>query len=177
MSGPEPRIETDRLVLRPLSPADADRLVALDADPEVRRFVDRPEAPSREDVLARMPGLLQRHGDGSEPAFWAAEDRRTGSFCGWFHLRPLEDDAGSLDLGYRLRRECWGQGLATEGARALVERAFAVLGARRVVAHALEDNRASRRVMAKLGLREHSRYLHRGVLPAVVYALDRTGQS
>lgn len=173
MSGAEPRILTARLVLRPLAAEDVDHLVALDSDPEVRRHVDQPEAPSREEALARLPRLLERFGAGGEPAFRAAEERRDGSFCGWFHLRPLDDDPAALDLGYRLRRDRWGRGLASEGARALVERAFGVLGAERVVAHALEANAASRRVLEKVGLRERARYLHRGELPAVAYVLER----
>jgi RimJ/RimL family protein N-acetyltransferase len=167
------RIETERLALRPLSPADLDSLLALDADPEVRRHVDEPAAPTRAEALARMPRLLTRYGDGAEPAFWSAEHRASGAFCGWFHLRPLDDDPTSLDLGYRLVRTFWGRGLATEGGGALVDRAFGVLSARHVVGHALESNAASRRVLEKLGLREHGRYLHRGTLPAIAYALSR----
>lgn len=167
------QIRTERLRLRPLGADDVDALVALDSDPEVRRFVDQAEAPSREEMLGRMPRLLRRYGDGAEPAFWAADHRETGAFCGWFHLRPLDDDPGALDVGYRLRREWWGRGLATEGAAALVQRAFLVLGADRVVAHALEANTASRRVLEKLGLREQGRYLHRGALPALSFALAR----
>jgi RimJ/RimL family protein N-acetyltransferase/ADP-ribose pyrophosphatase YjhB (NUDIX family) len=167
------QILTERLRLRPLETEDVDALVAMDSDPEVRRYVDQPEAPSREEMLGRMPRLLRRYAGGAEPAFWAAEIRETGAFCGWFHLRPLDDDPGTLDVGYRLRREWWGRGLATEGARALVQRAFAELDAGQVVAHALEENIASRRVLEKLGLRERGRYLHRGALPAVAFALAR----
>lgn len=166
------QIVTERLRLRPLSADDVDALVALDSDPEVRRYVDQTEAPSRAEVVDRMPRLLRRYREGAEPAFWAAEVE-TGAFCGWFHLRPLEDDPGTLDVGYRLRREWWGRGLATEGAAALVRRAFLLLDAERVVAHALEANTASRRVLEKLGFQEEARYLHRGVLPAVSFALTR----
>ena len=167
------KIITERLSLRPLEPEDIDALVALDSDPEVRRFVDQAEAPSREEMLGRMPRLLRRYGEGGEPAFRAAELKATGAFCGWFHLRPLDGDPRSLDIGYRLRREWWGRGLATEGGAALVRRAFLVLGAERLVAHALEANTASRRVLEKLGLEERGRYLHRGTLPAVAFSLDR----
>lgn len=167
------QILTDRLRLRPLRAEDIDALVALDSDPEVVRYVDQAEAPTREEILARMPRLLRRYMGGAEPAFWAAHVRDTEAFCGWFHLRPLEDDPAILDVGFRLRREWWGRGLATEGAEALVQRAFLILEAERVVAHALEANAASRRVLEKLGLQEERRYLHRGALPAVALALAR----
>lgn len=167
-------LETHRLRLRPLRAGDLDHLVLLDSDPEVRRFVDQPTAPSRQELATRLPEMLQRFGLAREPSYWTAEDPATGEFFGWFHLKPLEGEPGSLDLGYRLRRERWGRGLATEGSALLLERAFGELGAQRVTAHALEANRASRRVLEKLGLRLQGTYLHRGELPAVGYALDRS---
>ena len=166
-------VETDRLALRPLAAADLDHLVHLDADAAVRRYVDEPEAPSRRDVVNRFPRLLARYADGAEPAFRAAEEKPKGTFVGWFHLRPLDGDEKTLDLGYRLRRDAWGRGYATEGARALVHRAFTVLGAERVVAHVLEANAGSRRVLEKVGLHLRTHYRHRGVLPACSYELDR----
>jgi RimJ/RimL family protein N-acetyltransferase len=85
---------------------------------------------------------------------FAAVERSTGEFIGWFHLRP---DAGSAEdepeLGYRLRRDAWGKGYATEGSRALVDLAFSELGAARVWAAAMAAHTASRRVMEKAGLR------------------------
>jgi len=67
------RIESERQSLRPLAPDDVDSLVALNADPEVRRYVDELVAPSREETAARMPRLLERYGRADEPAFWASE--------------------------------------------------------------------------------------------------------
>ena len=174
MTSPEPRITTERLLFRPLSADDVDELVQMDAAPEVRRYVDQPRAPSRAEVERALPRRLARYGPAGEPAFWAAELKEGGSFIGWFHLRPVVDHPAWLDLGYRLRREVWGRGLASEGAAALVRRAFVQLGAERVVAHALEANAASRRVLEKVGLQPRERYLHRDELPAVSYALDRT---
>ena len=168
-----PVLETARLRLRPLEADDSEHLLALDADPEVRRYVDQPLPPSRDDVERALLRMLARYGPALEPAFWAAESRASGEFLGWFHLRPVEGEEGVLDLGYRLRRAAWGRGYATEGAQALVRRAFAELDAEIVVAHALEANAASIRVLEKCGLRLRERYLHRGELPAVTYALDR----
>ncbi len=73
-------------------------------------------------------------------------------------------------LGYRLHRFAWGRGLATEGARALVDRAFAS-GAARVVAETLARHRASIRVMEKLGMRFMRETDFRG-LPNVEYCID-----
>jgi RimJ/RimL family protein N-acetyltransferase len=70
-----------------------------------------------------------------------------GDFFGWFHFRP--GPGQSADLGYRLRQAAWNLGYATEGSRALIHKGFADLGVRRVFAHAMAANAASRRVMEK----------------------------
>lgn len=169
----DPLLETERLRLRPLDRSDAGHLVELDADPEVRRHVHLGAPPTLAEAEAALPRMLARFGESAvEPAFWAAEDRITGAFLGWFHLRPMETP-GALELGYRLRREVWGRGYATEGARALVDRAFRELGAARVEAMALQANAASTRVMEKAGLRFRHHFRLEGKIPAVRYVLER----
>jgi RimJ/RimL family protein N-acetyltransferase len=79
-----------------------------------------------------------------------AFESSTGTFIGWFALKPT---ATGLELGYRLKRAYWGQGYATEGSRALVDRAFTEMGAERVYAETMAVNVRSRRVMEKVGLR------------------------
>ncbi|MFE3603287.1 GNAT family N-acetyltransferase [Streptomyces sp. NPDC059142] len=152
-------LETGRLRLRPFTDDEAEvaRVVALDNDPGVRRFIDggRPVSPDtvRRTTLPRLLG----------PGFRAAEERATGEWLGWFCLEPRPGpgpgdgpDWRAPELGYRLRRAAWGRGYATEGARALVRTAFTVLGAERVTAQTMTVNTGSRRVLEKAGLR----YLH-----------------
>lgn len=154
METAEPFLTTARLELRPFTDRDEGLLVELDGDPEVMRYLTggRPTPPEavRERVLPRM---LHRHPCTGKPGFWAARERATGAFVGWFELRPLRDDSAEVvELGYRLRRAAWGRGYATEGSRALVERAFTELGAQRVTANTMAVNAGSRRVMEKSGL-------------------------
>ncbi|RLP95242.1 N-acetyltransferase [Micromonospora sp. BL4] len=144
---------TDRLRLRRLTMGDVDALVELDSDPEVMRFltggVATPLAAVRDVHLPKQLARYDRHpGLGR----WAALDRESGVFLGWFALDPSEDGA-EAELGYRLRRSAWGRGLATEGSRALVRYAFDVVGVRRVWAETMTVNDRSRRVMTKAGLR------------------------
>ncbi|MBQ0979510.1 GNAT family N-acetyltransferase [Micromonospora sp. M61] len=144
---------TERLRFRRLTMADVDALVDLDSDPEVMRFlsggVATPLATVRDEQLPRLLAQYERHpGLGR----WAALDRGTGDFLGWFALDPSEDGT-EAELGYRLRRSTWGLGLATEGSRALVRYAFDAVGVRRVWAETMTVNERSRRVMAKAGLR------------------------
>jgi len=147
-------LRTPRLVLRRLEAADVRRLVELDSDPEVMRYlsggVPTPRAVIETEVLPRFLSY-----DAGPPGlgFFAAERRADGAFLGWFHLRPAQHGGeGELEIGYRLRREAWNRGYATEGSRALVRLAFVELGAQRVVAYTLAVNLASRRVMEKAGL-------------------------
>jgi RimJ/RimL family protein N-acetyltransferase len=87
---------------------------------------------------------------------WVAFDREQETFIGWFALRPTGEvptGEDEYELGYRLRRACWGRGLATEGSLALLTRAFGELGAARVWAQTMTVNAASRRVLERCGLR------------------------
>ena len=144
---------SQRLILRRFEPGDAVLLYELDSDPEVMRYINGGKAPDLtldEQAVARFQLQYQeRPGLG----FFAAHLRCEGSFCGWFHFRPDRQDPEAIDLGYRLRRSCWGQGLASEGSRALMSRGFEQQGVKRVVAYAMLANVASWKVMEKLSMR------------------------
>lgn len=138
--------------LRPVGPEDLDALVALDADPLVMRHINGGHSVPRRAYEDELLGRMMAHGDrrcGFFSAFAAPDE---GEFLGWFHLRPSVFDARIHELGYRLRREVWGRGLATEGSRALLDHGFAQLGAAAVDACALRDNGASIAVMRKCGM-------------------------
>ena len=158
---------TERLALRPFTGADAERLLVLDGDPQVMRFLDSAAKTLAQVRAEVLPGLLAYHTHYRDFGFWAAETRSGREFIGWFGLRPVTPIAAAVvdwpdappgnisvaELGYRLRRSAWGKGYATEGARALVRRAFAELGVTQVVATTMAVNIASRRVLEKVGLR------------------------
>ena len=155
MPGMHVFLETDRLLLRHFTMDDADLLVELDSDPEVMRYVDDGLEVSRQDILENtLPAFLSYYERYDGYGFWAAIEKETGRFVGWFHFRP-GPDAGPLEpeLGYRLHPFAWNQGLATEGSRALIDHGFAELGVERVTAEAMAVHGASRRVMEKAGLR------------------------
>ncbi|MFG2919199.1 GNAT family N-acetyltransferase [Kitasatospora sp. NPDC048298] len=147
-------LATERLVLRRFTTADVDRLVELDGDPEVMRFLTGGKPSAREWLEGKvLPLFLEHYRRYGDLGWWAAEDRTDGAFLGWFEFRPTrEGERGEVELGYRLRRAAWGRGYATEGARALVRRGFAELGVERVVAYTMTVNAGSRRVMEKSGL-------------------------
>ena len=141
-------------MLREFTADDVDNLVELDADPAVARWAPE-EPPSRDEIEADwLPSFHRRYAETPGFGFWAVEDKITGEFLGWFHLRPGDGHgADEPELGYRLRRSAWGKGYATEGSRALIDKAFAEHPIRRVLAETAGFHTASRRVMEKSGLR------------------------
>jgi RimJ/RimL family protein N-acetyltransferase len=148
-------LETERMLLRRFTSDDADLLVELDSDPAVMaRITGGLPTPREEIEMDVLPAFLAYHERGDRWGFWAAIEKGSGEFLGWFHLRPGPGDPpDEPELGYRLRASAWGRGYATEGARALVRKAFEELGARRVRAETMAVHAASRRVMEKAGLR------------------------
>jgi RimJ/RimL family protein N-acetyltransferase len=148
-------LETERLVLRRFTENDADLLLELDSDPEVMHFITGGRlTPRREIESDILPAYLEYYERYAGFGFWAAIERSSGQFVGWFHFRPAaDDDPDQVELGYRLRRSVWGMGYATEGSRALIEKGFVELGVERVYATTMVVNVASRRVMEKAGLR------------------------
>jgi RimJ/RimL family protein N-acetyltransferase len=174
-----PTLTTARLELRPIAADDLDHLAGLYADPDVMRFIGSGRPRSREEAVGRLQAQLdhrRRHGFGffmmrlrGEPGASATGDRST--FVGRCGLQYL-GDTGAVELGYTLARPFWGQGYATEAARACVSYAFEGLRLPRIVAIARPANAASRHVMEKLGMRLERETEWDGG-PAVWYELDR----
>ncbi len=88
---------------------------------------------------------------GTEPDVWVAFEKPGGKFVGWVILHVTQPGVG--ELGYRLKRDVWGSGLATEGCRALIAKGFDEFGLERIYASTMAVNLPSRRVMEKLGMR------------------------
>jgi RimJ/RimL family protein N-acetyltransferase len=145
------RIETPRLRLRPWIDDDFEPLAAMCADPRVMEF--SPSIFSREEAEAmwrRIHEHFARYGFGP----WAMEVE--GKFAGSLGLdwitRFETNFTPCVEIGYRLRTEFWGRGLATEGARAALQYGFGSLELQEIVAFTIPANARSRRVMEKIGL-------------------------
>ena len=163
-------IETTRLRLRRLRPEDEADLIALDSDPDVMRYVGAPAGVKS--VPETLERVRQRIETDHEPlGFWRVESRADGTFYGLGALvrMPIGDD---IELAYRLVRRAWGQGIASEAGAALVDYAFGTLGLARVVAVTYPDNRASQRVLDKLGFVRHGHLDYKGQRTAY-YVLAR----
>lgn len=149
-------------------------LLDLNASAEVRRHLLMPNPPTIGEVSAEMiPSMLRRSDFEAGYGFWVATLRATGEEIGWFHLYLVPTLPEAASLGYRLTPRHWGQGLATEGSRALVDHAFGLPRLERVVASALPGNGASIRVMEKIGLLFSRLYSHSTGDTLVEYAISR----
>ena len=145
-------IETERLVLREWRAADIAPFQAICADPEVMRWLGPPRSlEETAEVVARMQMMQARDGC----CFWAVERKADARLIGWCGIirsttGPIE---GKAEAGWRLARDCWGQGYASEGARASIAWAFDHLPDAAVWAITAVDNKASRAVMERVGMR------------------------
>lgn len=147
-------LKTERLVLRRFTEDDVDNLYDLDNDPDVMRYING-GTPTPRDVVENeiLPHFLAYYEGFAGFGFWAAIEKSSGEFLGWFHFRsPQGSPPDEVELGYRLRRAAWGKGYGTEGSRALIRKGFTDQGVQRVVASTYQDNIGSRRVMQKAGL-------------------------
>lgn len=156
-------LETDRMLLRRLTEDDADNLFNLDSDPEVMRFLTGGIPHSRQFIVEKaLPHYLGFYVRFDSLGFWAAVEKTSSDFMGWFHFRPFKQNPAEIELGYRFKRAFWGTGFAVEGSRALINKGFRELAVSKVVASTMSLNTRSRRVMEKLGLQFESEFVYPG---------------
>jgi RimJ/RimL family protein N-acetyltransferase len=158
-------LETERLLLRPISTEDLDEFVALHADPEVTRYISSFDRAAAEERLRNNDREWRERGHG----MLAVLDREREAFLGRAAVKywPQFDET---EVGWVLRRDVWGRGYGTEAARACVEWAFAEFELAYLTAMIMPGNDRSVRVAERLGMTP----LREDVLlgkPVVVYAL------
>lgn len=156
-------LETERMILRCLTESDADNLFELDSDPDVMRFLTGGVANTREFIVNKaLPYYLSFYEQSGAFGFWAAIDKETAEFMGWFHFRSFKENPNETELGYRLKRAYWGRGFAAEGSLSLIKKGFDELGVTKVVATTMALNTRSRRVMEKVGLQFEAEFVYPG---------------
>jgi RimJ/RimL family protein N-acetyltransferase len=163
-------LTTERLLLRPFTPADQAAMHAIYSDPEVMRYVGHGPHRTPGETAAALNAygdMLARRGY----SFLAVVERETGTVVGDGGLHPLAGTGPEIELGYTLARAAWGRGYATELGRALVDHARTALGVTQVVAQVEPANTASRHVLEKLGMRERGVRTAYG-RPHLLYATD-----
>lgn len=148
---PAPWLVTPRLALREFVVTDFDELYRLDSDPIVMRYVNDGRGLTRGEVRHALVRMLASYPLYPGLGVWRASRCDDDAFVGWFCLKYCPPTC-DVEVGYRLVPEAWGQGLATEGAAALVAHAFDGLELFRVIGVTHPQNRASQNVLAKSGL-------------------------
>ena len=147
------RLETERLILRPFAPEDAEQMYANWAsDPEATRFLTwKPHA----NVEVTRQFLEYRASQYEKPDYygWAITLKDTGEVVGDISIVHLEEEKRLGEFGWVLSRKCWGQGYAPEAARAVIDHLIDTVGFRRIQAVHDLQNPKSGRAMIKSGMR------------------------
>ena len=159
-SGSAPVLETRRLILRRWQPSDQDPFARLNADPRVMEYMPALLTTAQsQQFVSRIEEHFRRLGYG----LFATALRGSDEFIGYIGLNQVNfaapftaeadrDGRPVIEIGWRLAAEHWGRGLATEGARAVLDFAFSALHLPEVVSFTAAANIRSRRVMEKIGL-------------------------
>ena len=145
-----PTLTTERLKLRPVTADDLDLMIEPHNDPVVMTFV-RGRAATAQETADEWRQRLDRQSDPARGlGYWAGFEG--AAFVGWWSASSFEGRPEVSGVGYRLMVASWGRGLATEGARVMVDRAFARPEVDRVLASTMAAHTGSRRVLEKLGM-------------------------
>ncbi len=181
MTGATPELHTERLLMRGWTSADRDAFAEMNADPEVMEHFPSTLTREQSDAFVdRIERVFAEHGYG----LWVLE--RNGVFLGFtglwvpaFHASFMDDlPHPVVEVGWRLRRDAWGHGYATEAARASIEFGFETLGLPQVVSFTVVGNLRSQAVMKRLGMTLLTPYDHpvpgHEPLPSVCYVLRRS---
>jgi len=171
---PQPWLETLRLSMRDFTLDDVDDLYALNSDPRVMKYIADGKPSTRDEVARQLRRFVRYPRLYPDLGIWHTSRRDTGAFIGFFALN-YTGKTTDIEIGYRLLRNAWGQGYATEGATALAQYGFDDLGLDRIIGVTHPGNQASQRVLMKAGLADvgWGRYYDRRLR---LFAAERGGR-
>lgn len=152
--------ETERLLLRGWRDDDRAALLAMSTDPEVMRHFPAPMTEAQAEAFLAKQRDREARGD---PFLHVVELRSSGTFLGFTGLSPVDFEAGftpAVEIGWRLCRDAWGHGYATEAATTVLAHAFTQLSLGEVVSFTAVGNLRSRAVMQRLGMRRVGEFEH-----------------
>ncbi len=161
-------ITTPRLLLRPWQKTDLKAMAEINADARVMEFFPSTQTEEQTKAFIGRQHLQQQE---RGYCYFAAELKETGRLIGFIGISYQDYDAHftpCVDIGWRLHPDVWGQGLATEGAKACLDFAFNELKLPKLVAVAVQQNTPSTRVMEKIGMAYDSTFDH----PALAHLPD-----
>lgn len=146
---PFPVLETERLIIRALTNADAEDVFAFRSNPDAMRFVPRPLQRNTDDAL-EMIGMINHNIASNDCIAWGVELKSSGRIIGSVSFHRIEKENHRGEVGYMLHPDYWGKGLVSEAVRAIVDYGFRVLNFHSIEAIIDPDNTASANVLNKL---------------------------
>lgn len=147
-----PAVETPRMTLRKARMSDAQDIYRYAKDPEVARHVLWDAHTSVFETRSYVRFLIYQYRT-AQPGSWVIQLRETGRVIGTIGYMGYNRDNATVEVGYSLSQEYWGQGLMTEALSAVIDETFLTLELHRIEAMHFTDNPASGRVMEKCGMR------------------------
>lgn len=151
-------IETQRLILRPFRPTDAEAMFKVWGDPEVMRYIPRGAYDSVEEIRPRLDRLARFH-ETKGLSLWAvclrepSEESMWDTPIGSAGLTPVAWTGPEVEVAYHLAKEYWGHGFASEAAAACLGYGFTEMDLPRIIGLTYKENLASQRVLEKIGMR------------------------
>lgn len=142
-------LETDRLLLRKFTENDIDAVYEMRSDRDLMRFIREPQTDRAE--AQSWVNLISSRWETDKIGFCAVIEKSSGRFAGWCGLWRLKE-TNEIEVGYALLGDFRGKGYAAEASEAFLEYGFEALGLKEIVAVARPENRASRRVMERVGM-------------------------
>lgn len=167
------KLETERLILRPLELSDVDDMFAMDSNPNVHLYLGNIPLKTKEESLGYLKNIQNQYKENGIGRF-AMIKKDSNEFIGWCGLKFITEEENNhshfYEIGYRLKEEFWEKGYAYEAAKAWYEYAFNVLKVDTLYASAHIHNKGSRRILEKIGLQLKNEYVWNNSIPCVWYA-------
>ena len=161
-------IHINGFIMRPLQSSDLDTLAAIWADPEVTQFLPSCGVPILREGAEKSLTSFIEHWKNRSYGIWAIVEDVSSQMIGYCGLRYL-DELNEVEVLYGLARAYWSRGIATQAAKAAISYGFNVANLDRIIAMALPDNQASRRVIEKAGLK-YEKQVHMFNLDVLYYS-------
>jgi [ribosomal protein S5]-alanine N-acetyltransferase len=167
------KLETERLILRPLEMSDAEGMFLLDSNPNVHLYLGNNPVKSLEESIGYIENIQNQYKENGIGRF-AVILKESGEFIGWSGIKFITEEENNhnnfYEIGYRFREEFWGKGFAYESAKAWYDYAFNELKVGILYASAHIDNTGSRKILEKIGLHLKNEYVWNNEIPCVWYA-------
>ena len=160
-------LETNRLLMRPFKASDNEAMFAMDANPNVHKYLGNQPLTNIEQCDEYIKSIQNQYVDNGIGRYVVIL-KETKEIIGWAGLKFITETENNhvnfYDIGYRFAETYWGKGYGYEAAKAWLDHAFQVMKVPEVFATAHVENRGSNKILQKIGLKQNGQYLHYDIL-------------